>query len=206
MRWTAARSTTCQFSPLLSVVLPSLCLLLLTSGRWVTAQAQHVPLSYVYAMICKFSFSSFHKIRLDTTPAQWKSPPPTCPLKMASPCGSLETCSSESTTPSTTAPTTASALPQLCNLTWLWTWSDNMVYTGVLSNTAENPRRWYILNICHSLDSMEILRSICHCKSTVKILFYNLQTVHRSQWTTTMSKLKGIKREPTLLYLNVSSF
>lgn len=37
----------------------------------------------------------------------------TCPLKMASPCGSLETFFSESTTPSTTAPTTVSALLSL---------------------------------------------------------------------------------------------
>lgn len=61
--------------------------------------------------------------RMDTSTAQWPSPPPTCPLRTASPCGSLETSSSGSTTPSTTAPTTASALPQLprchqCDLSW----------------------------------------------------------------------------------------
>ena len=54
-------------------------------------------------------FSTYSTTRMDTSSALWASPPHTCPLITASPCGSLGTCSSESTTPSTTAPTTVSA-------------------------------------------------------------------------------------------------
>lgn len=116
--WTAARSTTCQLSALLSAALRSLCLLLLTSRRQVFLHVFPLRTHSILSLVCndrhfRSPASTCSTTRMDTSTAQWPSPPPTCPLRTASPCGSLETSSSGSTTPSMIAPTTASALPQL---------------------------------------------------------------------------------------------